>query len=109
MPDYTPDNRPPEERGPTVIHSRSGGSGNGGWAVAVIVAVLVAVGAIYFATSGPSDGIDPNANTSSIGTQETAPAGGTTDTQPTPGNGTANDGAAGTQQPLEAQPDAGSQ
>jgi len=107
MPDYTPDNRPPEERGPTVI--RSGSTGTGGWAVAVIVAVLVAVGAIYFATSGPSDGIDPNANTSSIGTQDTAPAdGGTVDVQPTT-PGTADDGAAGTQQPMETQPDAGAQ
>ncbi|MFC3073072.1 hypothetical protein [Shinella pollutisoli] len=108
MPDYTPDNRPPEERGPTVVHSRS--TGTGGWAVAVIVAVLVAVGAIYFATSGPSDGIDPNANTSSIGTQDTAPAGGgTTDVQPTTPGGTADDGAAGTQQPLQTQPEGGAQ
>lgn len=98
MQDPMPDSRPPEERGPTVIHSRSGSSGSGGWAVAVIVAVLVAVGAIYFATSGPSNGIDPNANTSSIGTQETAPAGDATQTQPAaPGGGSADDGAAGTQ------------
>lgn len=103
MQDPMPDGRPPEERGPTVVNTRSGGTG--GWAVAVIVAVLVAVGAIYFATSGP-DGIDPNANTSSIGTQDTAPAGGTaTETQPATGGG-ATGGATGTQ-PLENQPAGG--
>ena len=38
-----PEGRPPEDRGPTVVN-QSGGSGTGGWAVAVILAVLVAVG-----------------------------------------------------------------
>jgi len=71
-----PEGRPPEDRGPTVVN-QSGGSGTGGWAVAVILAVLVAVGIFYFVGSGtPGDGVDPNANTSAIGTQETAPAGG---------------------------------
>lgn len=88
-------NRPPEDRmtppvegrGPTVVN-RTGG-GTGGWAVAVILAVLVAVGIFYFVGSGtPGDGVDPNANTSAIGTQDSAPAG----------------GQAGDVQPLESQP-----
>ncbi|WP_288081644.1 hypothetical protein [Shinella sp.] len=91
--------RPVDDRGPTVVN-QSGGSGTGGWAVAVILAVLVAVGIFYFVGSGtPGDGVDPNANTSAIGTTDTAPAGGTaTDGQA--------GGATGTQ-PLESQPDAG--
>ena len=103
-------NRPPEDRytapvddrGPTVI-SQSGGSGTGGWAVAVILAVLVAVGIFYFVGSGtPGDGVDPNANTSAIGTQDTAPAGGNaTDGQ--------TGGATGGTQTLETQPSGGQQ
>jgi len=86
---------PIEDRGPTVI---SQGGGTGGWAVAVILAVLVAVGIFYFVGSGtPGDGVDPNANTSAIGTQGSAPAGGTaTDGQ--------SGGAAGDMKPLESQP-----
>ena len=84
-------NRPPEdrpippvdERGPTVVQQSGGGTG--GWAVAVILAVLVAVGVFYFVSGTPGDGVDPNANTSAIGTQDTAPAGGaTTDGTQTP-------------------------
>ena len=71
--------RPVEER-TTVVTERSGGTG--GWAVAVILAVLVAVGIFYFSTGTPGDGVDPNANTSSIETQDTAPAGGQTGAQP---------------------------
>ncbi|WP_411035195.1 hypothetical protein [Shinella sp. BYT-45] len=94
--------RPVEDRGPTVVNQSSGGTG--GWAVAVILAVLVAVGIFYFVGSGtPGDGVDPNANTSAIGTQDNAPAGGTaTDGQ----SGAQPDGAAGTQ-PLESQPGEG--
>lgn len=85
--------RPLEDRGQTVINNGSGRSSAGGWAVAVIVAVLVAVGAIYFVGSGtPGDGVDPNANTSSIDTPESAPATGEQPADTTP---------------LEAQPDAG--
>lgn len=101
-------NRPPEDRmtppvedrGPTVVNQSSGGTG--GWAVAVILAVLVAVGIFYFAGSGtPDGGVDPNANTSAIGTQDSAPAGGTaTDGQ---AGGQAG-GATGGTQPLESQP-----
>ena len=70
--------RPVDDRGPTVVNQTAGGNGTGGWAVAVILAVLVAVGIFYFVGSGtPGDGVDPNANTSAIGTQDTAPAGGT--------------------------------
>ncbi len=70
--------RPVDDRGPTVVNASNGGSGTGGWAVAVILAVLVAVGIFYFVGSGtPGDGVDPNANTSAITTQDTAPAGGT--------------------------------
>ena len=58
--------RPVEDRGPTVVNARNGG-GTGGWAVAVILAVLVAVGIFYFVGSGtPGDGVDTNANTSAI-------------------------------------------
>ena len=87
--------RPVEDRGPTVVNARNG-SGTGGWAVAVILAVLVAVGIFYFVGSGtPGDGVDTNANTSAI-TQDSAPAGGTaTDGQ--------TGGATGTQ-PMDAQP-----
>ena len=83
----------PAER-QTIINNGSGrSSGTGGWAVAVIIAVIVAVGAIYFVGSGtPGDGVDPNANTSSIEQPEQAPA---TGDQPAE------------TQPLEAQPDAG--
>ena len=90
---------PLEDRGPTVI---SQGGGTGTWAVAVIAAVLIAVGIFYFVGSGtPGDGVDPNANTSAIGTTDTAPAGGTaTDGQ--------TGGATGTQ-PLEGQPRGGQQ
>ncbi len=96
-------NRPPEDpltrpsvgSGPTVVNRNSG---TGGWAVAVILAVLVAVGIYYFVGSGtPGDGVDPNANTSAIGTTDTAPA-----------SGTATDGQAGGAtgtKPLEGQPD----
>ena len=89
--------RPVDDRGPTVV-SRSSGGGTGGWAVAVILAVLVAVGIFFFVGSGtPGDGVDPNANTSAIGTQGSAPAGGTaTDGQ--------SGGAAGDMKPLESQP-----
>ena len=102
-------NRPPEDRttrpvdgrGPNVVNQNSGGRGTGGWAVAVILAVLVAVGIFYFVGSGtPGDGVDPNANTSAIGTQDSAPAGGTAT------DGQTGDAAGGTQ-PLESQPDAG--
>ena len=96
-------NRPPEERyerpvddrGPTVVNQNSGSGGTGGWAVAVILAVLVAVGIFYFAGSGTmGDGVDTNANTSAIGTQNGAPAG-----------GTATDGqSGGDMKPLESQP-----
>lgn len=88
---YTP---PADDRGPSVVNQNSG-RGTGGWAVAVILAVLVAVGIFYFVGSGtPGDGVDPNANTSAIGTQDTAPAGGTaTDGQ----TGGATGGATGTQ------------
>ena len=76
--------RPVDDRGPTVVNQNGGGSGTGGWAVAVILAVLVAVGIFYFVGSGtPGDGVDPNANTSAIGTQN---------------------GAAGDMKPLESQP-----
>ena len=101
-------NRPPEDPltrpavdpGPTIVN-RNGGSGTGGWAVAVVLAVLVAVGIFYFVGSGtPGDGVDPNANTSAIGTTDTAPAGGTTTEGQT-------GGATGGTQPLEAQPDGG--
>lgn len=101
-------NRPPEdrmtppleERGPTVVNANAGRGSSGGWAVAVILAVLVAVGIFYFATGTPGDGVDPNANTSAIGTQDTAPAGGTaTDNQPA-----TSGGEAGGVQPLESQP-----
>ena len=86
---------PLEDRGPTVI---SQGGGTGTWAVAVIAAVLVAVGIFYFVGSGtPGDGVDPNANTSAIGTQDSAPAGGTAT------DGEAG-GAAGGTQPLQSQP-----
>ena len=93
--------RPVDDRGPTVVN-QSSGSGTGGWAVAVILAVLVAVGIFYFVGSGtPGDGVDPNANTSALGTTDTAPAGGTaTDGQ--------TGGATGTQ-PLEGQPSGGQQ
>ena len=89
---------PLEDRGPTVI---SQGGGTGTWAVAVIAAVLVAVGIFYFVGSGtPGDGVDPNANTSAIGTLDSAPAGGTaTDGQ--------TGGATGGTQPLESQPSGG--
>lgn len=81
-------NRPPEDRatrpvetpGPTVVN-RTGG-GMGGWAVAAIVVVIIAAGLFYFAGGG-TPGVDPNANTSSIGAEDTAPAGGQTDVQPT--------------------------
>ena len=90
--------RPVDDRGPTVVNASNGGGGTGGWAVAVILAVLVAVGIFYFVGSGtPGDGVDPNANTSSI-TQETAPA-----------TGTATDGQAGGTQTLETQPSGGQQ
>ena len=100
-------NRPPEDRlnrpddrGPTVVNQSSGRTGTGGWAVAVIIAVLVAVGIFYFVGSGtPGDGVDPNANTSAIGTTDTAPAAGTTTEGQT-------GGATGTQK-LETQPNAG--
>ncbi len=102
-------NRPPEDRltrpvdasGPTVVNQTSRGGGTGGWAVAVILAVLVAVGIFYFVGSGtPGDGVDPNANTSAIGTTDTAPAGGaTTDGQ--------TGGTTGGTQPLESQPNGG--
>ena len=97
--------RPVDDRGPTVVNQSSGGSGTGGWAVAVILAVLVAVGIFYFVGSGtPGDGVDPNANTSAIGTQDSAPAGGTaTDGQ----TGGATGGASGGTQPLESQPSGG--
>lgn len=86
---------PIEDRGPTVI---SQGGGTGGWAVAVILAVLVAVGIFYFVGSGtPGDGVDTNANTSAIGTQNSAPAGGTA-------TGGQSGGAAGDMKPLESQP-----
>ena len=90
--------RPVDDRGPTVVNQTSGGSGTGGWAVAVILAVLVAVGIFYFVGSGtPGDGVDPNANTSAIGTQNGAPAGGAaSDGQ--------SGGAAGDMKPLESQP-----
>ena len=86
---------PLEDRGPTVI---SQGGGTGTWAVAVIAAVLVAVGIFYFVGSGTrGDGVDPNANTSAIGTQNGAPAGGAaSDGQ--------SGGAAGDMKPLESQP-----
>ncbi|WLR93799.1 hypothetical protein [Shinella zoogloeoides] len=92
--------RPVDDRGPTVVNA-SNGSGTGGWAVAVILAVLVAVGIFYFVGSGtPGDGVDPNANTSAIGTQDSAPAGGTaTDGQ--------TGGTTGGTQPLESQPSGG--
>lgn len=95
--------RPPEDRGPTVVNASNGGSGAGGWAVAVILAVLVAVGAFYFVGSGtPGDGVDPNANTSAI-TQDSAPAGGAeTGGAATGGEATGGD-ASGTQ-PVEGQP-----
>ncbi|MCD1264182.1 hypothetical protein GR158_22370 [Shinella sp. AETb1-6] len=90
--------RPVQDRDPVVVNNARGG-GSGGWAVAVILAVLVAVGAFYFVGSGTPDNVDPNANTSSITTPETAPAGGTaTDGQ----TGGATTG--GTQQPLNSQP-----
>ncbi|WP_313522355.1 hypothetical protein [Shinella sp.] len=94
--------RPVDDRGPTVVNASNGGSGTGGWAVAVILAVLVAVGIFYFVGSGtPGDGVDPNANTSAITTQETAPAGGTA-------TGGQTGGAAGTQT-LDTQPSGGQQ
>jgi len=86
---------PLEDRGPTVI---SQGGGTGTWAVAVIAAVLIAVGIFYFVGSGtPGDGVDPNANTSAIGTQNGAPAGGAA-------NDGQSGGAAGDMKPLESQP-----
>ena len=89
--------RPVDDRGPTVVNQTAGGNGTGGWAVAVILAVLVAGGIFYFVGSGtPGDGVDPNAK---IGTQDTAPAGGTaTDGQ--------TGGATGTL-PMESQPSGG--
>ena len=93
--------RPVDDRGPTVVNASNGGSGSGGWAVAVILAVLVAVGIFYFVGSGtPGDGVDPNANTSAIGTTDTAPAGGAAT------DGQAGSATGGTQQ-LEVQPNAG--
>jgi hypothetical protein len=89
--------RPVDDRGPTVVNQTTGRSGTGGWAVAVILAVLVAVGIFYFVGSGtPGDGVDPNANTSAIGTTDTAPAGGTT-----------TEGQTGGTQTLETQPSGG--
>ena len=108
MQDNMPENRPPEQRDPNLVRPGMAGDpnlvrpgtagvGTGGWAVAVIIAVLVAVGAIYYATSGPSTGgVDPNANTSSIDTTETAPSG-----------GVVNEPAGGIQQPTESQPSTG--
>ena len=83
--------RPVDDRGPTVVNASNGGCGSGGWAVAVNLAVLVAVGIFYFVGSGtPGDGVDPNANTSAIGTQN---------------GGTATDGqSGGDMKPLESQP-----
>ncbi|MCF3642166.1 hypothetical protein LXM94_19545 [Rhizobium sp. TRM95111] len=80
--DPTMANRPVEDRGPTVVNTTRGSS-TGGWAAAVILAVLVAVGIFYYAGT-PGDGVDPNANTSAIETPDAAPADGqsTTGTQP---------------------------
>lgn len=95
--------RPVEDRGPTVVNASNGGKGTGGWAVAVILAVLVAVGIFYFVGSGtPGDGVDPNANTSAVETQDTAPAGGTATEGQT-------GGATGGTQTLESQPSGGQQ
>jgi hypothetical protein len=96
--------RPVDDRAPNIVNQSGGRSGTGGWAVAVILAVLVAVGIFYFVGSGtPGDGVDPNANTSAIGTTDTAPAGGAATEGQTGG---ATGGATGTQ-PLETQPNAG--
>jgi hypothetical protein len=96
-PPEDPVTRPVDDRGPTVIKQTNAG-GTGSWAIAVILAVLVAVGIFYFLGSGaPGENVDPAANTSAIGTQDTAPAGGT---------GTAG-GATGGTQPLESQPNSG--
>lgn len=86
MQDRIPENRPLEDRN-TVVNTSTRSAG--GWAVAVVVALLLAVGVFYFAAN-TGDGVDPNANTSSIGTQEPAPAtvpptdSQATGTQPTP-------------------------
>jgi hypothetical protein len=95
MVDRIPEERnPPVDRDPLSVNpavvNNTGGSGSGGWAVAVILAVLVAVGVFYFASGPATDGVDTNANTSAIETPAETPA--VTDTQPT-----------GTQ-PLEVQP-----
>lgn len=96
--------RPVDDRGPTVVNQNGGRSGTGGWAVAVILAVLVAVGIFYFVGSGtPGDGVDPNANTSAVGTTDTAPAGGAATTDGQAGGAT---GTTGTQ-PMESQPSGG--
>lgn len=89
------EDRPVEDRS-TIVDARSGGSGAAGWAVAAIVAVLVAGGVFYFTGSGTGDGVDPNANTSSITTEEPAPF-----TPPTDGQATGSQPA-----PQPVQPDA---
>lgn len=92
MEEHIPQNRTPEDRGPTVVNTRSSSS-TGSWAVGVILAVLVVVGVFYFAVSGggTGDAVDPNANTSAIETPDSAPA----ETQPLE------------TQPLETQPSEG--
>ncbi|GMB81631.1 hypothetical protein NN6n1_24140 [Shinella zoogloeoides] len=101
-------NRPPEERGPTVVNTSTRGGGTGGWAVAVIIAVLVAVGIFYFVGSGkPGGSVDTNANTSATGTQESAPAGGTATGGTTTGGATGGGATGGAEtgtQPQNSQP-----
>ncbi|WP_234188514.1 hypothetical protein [Shinella sp. NM-101] len=108
-----PNARRPEDRGPTVVNASSGGSGAGGWAVAVILAVLVAVGIYYFVGGGSPDRVEPNANTPAVGTPDTpaapAPAPATAPAPaPAPAGSTPTDGqtggtTGGTQSP-ESQP-----
>ncbi|MBD9371689.1 hypothetical protein IB238_03410 [Rhizobium sp. ARZ01] len=93
------ENRPLEGRA-TVVNT-SGGSRAGGWAVAAIAAVLVAAG-VFYLSGGMGDGVDPNANTSSIQTQVPTPA-----TPSTDGQATGTEPAPQPVQPAPSQPTTG--
>lgn len=97
MQDRIPENRPLEDRN-TVVDASTRGSA-GGWAVALVVALLLAVGVFYFANNR-TDGVDPNTNTSSIGTQAPAPA----TVPPTDGQATGTQPAPAPAQPAPSQP-----
>ena len=91
----------PIEGGPTVVNKSRGASGAGSWAVVAIIAVLAAAGVLYL-SGGMGDGVDRNANTSSIEAQEP-----TTTMPPSGGQPTATEPAPQPVQPAPAQPTTG--